>query len=1170
MPSQRDILIRVYGRPNDTYPYPVDATLDDDSYFPGGELRIPAEELLKLELDLQPYGARLGQCLFTAPILRALEKAFATVSSKAASQMRVRLCIDSNAADLHAYPWERLFVEWQGSSIPLAASSQVPFSRFIPLEEGQQDPIEDRPIRLLLAVSNPLRLPAGLEHIDVEAQLKSLTAAISAVPDIKVTVLPGYTGVSDEYKQQLVALGYEVLPGATTLPRLIDSAGQHHIVHLLCHGTFKDQTASLFLENEEGDTAKTPDTDITTAIASLSAKPKLIYLSACDSANQNAAPAVAPPATIRPLVGLAPKLVQAGVPAVIAMQTQVEIETARTLAASFYAKLMEYGEVDRALSEARFTISKTTEWWIPVLFLRLKNGRLFTTDPVREALQVMSRNLPSHPERYYLPLEAVSLTSKELIRDWERTALEQRTGADLWQMVQVFRPGLTVIAGNAGTGKSTLLYRLGRATVDSPAVSGGLQKPVVPLMIDLRGYAVALSSAGSRARNLIFESFRALAPSLTEAKFDKLLSGRDGVLLRFLFDNSDQIEDKVRRPAIREIEQMADGSPHQFLLSIDCRMFEPSDAIQELFIIQPVAPRKVVRFLSPVDNSPEECLRGALLQTIQDAGLFELAAMPWLLLHMLEQVKRVLPRSRVIVLEDWVDTALYSAAPTDGGRGFRARESLYALGWKMHSDRRQSLRMEEAFQVLRDVRSQREYNLEKLLALLVNSGMLVRVGEEIVRFAYPALQAYCAACALLNHPRRAILIDEVVATLGQLNRVVWWGRVLSLLSGMLPDPTPVLQPLVYGASLTQGEQVFVAAECVIEHQRGTVHRSCPCACLESFRQQITAALLWRTKRANEFRYMYRERAAEALGLFRRKETIPALISLAVDRVRDEDSAGPQFEYSQVRAAAIRSLMRMRDQVSSDLLAGHPRAADLIAAWTRPDDPVDNLIALLQDNDEGIQGAVAFALGDLQTRESAQALYRAFRDPATRSSTLWAVTDAVRCLEPAEVLSELILPCIDEAQKDTSAPLPATPLHERLIFLIGELRIHHPGARAFVSRYLSEPVDARFKGRALAALGKMHAVEEALAQRWEDVVHGDFSGIAAAGDPNVMFLRRKAIEAIGELGNVKTLYRARQNQDWIPELDEAFFRAAEACLTFLGAQSIPRIEPQKGESDDGSQ
>jgi CHAT domain/NACHT domain len=1156
---QRDILIRVYGRSGANGGYPVDATLDDDSYFPGGELNIPEEELLKLNLDVQPYGARLGQCLFTAPIRRAFEKAYATVSSQTAAQMRMRLSIDADAADLHALPWERLFLQWQGSAIPLAASSLVPFSRYIPLEEGQQNPIEERPIRLLLAVANPTRLPSGLEHIDAEAQLRSLTSAIAGIPDISVTLLPGRTPLQGDFKN------CATIAGPTTLDRLIDAAGRHHIVHLLCHGTFDGQTASLFLEKEDGDFAKAVDTDITAGIAALSEKPKLIYLSACDSANQNVGQQPA-----RPFIGLAPKLVRAGVPAVVAMQTQVEIETARKLAAAFYAKVLDYGEVDRALSEARFEIynAKSPEWAIPVLFLRLKNGRLFTTDPVREAIQAMLASVPAMDDRFYLPLEAVSLKGRDLIRDWERTTNEQRTGADLWQSIQEFRPGMTVIAGNAGTGKSMILRRLARG--------GGtglqpVQQRIVALLVDMRDYANVRAAGGGRARNLIYESFRKLATSLSETKFDALFSANDGILFRFMFDGTDELPDNVRREALKELEQLAADSPHQFLLGIDCRLFEPSDDIKELLVIQPLSPRKVVRFLTPVDDSPDECLRGKLLDAIREAELFELAAMPWLLLHMLDRVKRVLPRSRVMVLEDWVDTALYSVAP-DGGRKSRAKESLYALGWKMHSERRLSLPMEDAFEVLREVRSQREYNLEELLDQLVRSGMLVRVGEEVIRFAYPALQGYCAACALLNHPRRSSLIDEVVATLGQLNRVIWWGRALSLLAGMMADPIPLLQPLVYGASLTQGEQVFVAAECLLEHERA-LNRLTDDATkqtlsqdVESLRQQVCAALLWRTKRVNEFRFTYRERAVDALGLFRRAETIPALISLAVDPLRSGTDGEAQFEYSPVRFAAIRALRRMRDQVKPEMLAGHPHATGLIAAWEHAD--TDALTELMKDEDEGLQGAAAFVLGDLQSPESAQALYAAFRDPAIKPSTLWAVTDAIRALEPAEAMAELILPFIADTENVKPSKLPTGPVYERLIYLIGELRTHEPRAMAFVSRYLSEPVDGRLKGRALSALGKLHAVDAAKAQRWEAAIQGDFEGIVAVGDPNPMFLRRKAIEAVGELGDIDLLYRARQNGEWVPELDEAFFRAAEACLTG-GARPVQQLEQKTGESGDGS-
>ena len=107
-----------------------------------------------------------------------------------------------------------------------------------------------------------------------------------------------------------------------------------------------------------------------------------------------------------------------------------------------------------------------------------------------------------------------------------------------------------------------------------------------------------------------------------------------------------------------------------------------------------------------------------------------------------------------------------------------------------------------------------------------------------------------------------------------------------------------------------------------------------------------------------------------------------------------------------------------------------------------------------------------------------------------------------------------------------------------------------------------------KGRALSALGKLHAADEAKSQRWEAAIQGDFQGIAAIGDPNPMYLRRKAIEAVGELGDIDLLYRARRNQEWVPELDEAFFRAAEACLTGA-ARLIERVERKTGDSSNGA-
>ena len=60
--------------------------------------------------------------------------------------------------------------------------------------------------------------------------------------------------------------------------------------------------------------------------------PQLVFLAACDSAKR-------PENGANPFVGLAPKLVEKGVPAVVAMQDLVPMDLAHTLTGDFYRRL---------------------------------------------------------------------------------------------------------------------------------------------------------------------------------------------------------------------------------------------------------------------------------------------------------------------------------------------------------------------------------------------------------------------------------------------------------------------------------------------------------------------------------------------------------------------------------------------------------------------------------------------------------------------------------------------------------------------------------------------------------------------------------------------------------------------------------------------------------------
>ncbi|MCA9875600.1 MAG: CHAT domain-containing protein, partial [Anaerolineales bacterium] len=81
------------------------------------------------------------------------------------------------------------------------------------------------------------------------------------------------------------------------------------------------------------------------------------------------------------IMGIAPRLVWDGMPAVIAMQYAVPDTTAGLFAKELYTFLTDYYPLDKAVTEARITTYFTSQdkayWGIPVLFMRAPDGRLW-------------------------------------------------------------------------------------------------------------------------------------------------------------------------------------------------------------------------------------------------------------------------------------------------------------------------------------------------------------------------------------------------------------------------------------------------------------------------------------------------------------------------------------------------------------------------------------------------------------------------------------------------------------------------------------------------------------------------------------------------------------------------------------------------------------------------
>jgi CHAT domain-containing protein len=105
-------------------------------------------------------------------------------------------------------------------------------------------------------------------------------------------------------------------------------------------------------------------------LAHQNARPDLVFLAACESAKS---------ATGDAFRGIAQQVVQAGVPAVVAMQGSVSMVTARQFSAECYRGLLRHGVVDLAVNQARSVLlsEECPDALLPVLFMRLRDGKVW-------------------------------------------------------------------------------------------------------------------------------------------------------------------------------------------------------------------------------------------------------------------------------------------------------------------------------------------------------------------------------------------------------------------------------------------------------------------------------------------------------------------------------------------------------------------------------------------------------------------------------------------------------------------------------------------------------------------------------------------------------------------------------------------------------------------------
>jgi hypothetical protein len=298
-------------------------------------------------IQVQDVGKRLFDSLFHGDVGAALEKSLAWRAGKGpAWGVRVRLVFESDdprLAAVRALPWELLLRDHLDF---LTRQRIFALARFIEVAHFFPPPEADSKLRVLVVSSAP---PSG-EELDLGLELKTL-------------------------RQSLDAFEVEVLehPTISTLrPALLSQ--QPHVLHFIGHGGFDDREGGFVqFESEDGPAARITAMNLAENVKNLEAL-RLVVLNSCSGgmwprrAGQD------------PFSSVAPALLLAGVPAVVAMQLPIFDDSAIAFSKAFYQRLAAGELVETAVAEGRLAIYNhapaSFEWATPVLFLATREGKI--------------------------------------------------------------------------------------------------------------------------------------------------------------------------------------------------------------------------------------------------------------------------------------------------------------------------------------------------------------------------------------------------------------------------------------------------------------------------------------------------------------------------------------------------------------------------------------------------------------------------------------------------------------------------------------------------------------------------------------------------------------------------------------------------------------------------
>lgn len=282
--------------------------------------------------------------------------------------LRSLIHIDLRRKDLAWFgtlPWELLYDDDSGGF--LALDARTPVVRYLDIRRSVRTFPVARPLRVLVIMPEPY----GTARLDVVRERDHLLDTWSEDGRVEL-----------------------VFPESPTFDdvRHVVSPGPIHAIHFMGHGAFdpKSGDGGIVLEGPTGNRSPRLGRRVGELVAGVEPPPAFSVLNGCETGRTG------PGGSIWPFGSAATALMEAGMSASVAMQLAIDDDEAIRFSGVLYRALQAGHTIEGAVAEARLSLREAFRppvWAIPALFMRVRDGRLFSgIQPGTEAAEVTGRD----------------------------------------------------------------------------------------------------------------------------------------------------------------------------------------------------------------------------------------------------------------------------------------------------------------------------------------------------------------------------------------------------------------------------------------------------------------------------------------------------------------------------------------------------------------------------------------------------------------------------------------------------------------------------------------------------------------------------------------------------------------------------------------------------------